>query len=82
KSARMNTLKQIEKTPNETFLLMDTPYRLKQTLDEVKALGKREVLLGLNLTADDEIIIEAQANQLESLVKTDKAEFILLIYKK
>lgn len=82
KSARTNTIKHIEKTPNETFLLMDTPYRLKQTLDEIKALGKREVLLGLNLTADDELIIETQANQLESMVKIDKAEFILLVYSK
>lgn len=82
KSARTNTIKLIEKNPNEAYVVMDTPYRLKQTLEEVKALGNRECLLGLNLTMDDEIILEAAAKNIAGSVKAEKAEFVLLIYPK
>jgi 16S rRNA (cytidine1402-2'-O)-methyltransferase len=82
KSARTGMIKHIEKNSQEAFVLMDTPYRLKQTLEEVKALGNRECLLGLDLTMDDEILIEIAAKNLIDTVKTEKAEFVLLVYPK
>ena len=82
KSARTQTVKMIEKNLHETYVMMDTPYRLRQTLEEIKSLGSRECLLGLNLTMDDEIITEAAAKNLPDLVKTEKAEFVLLVYPK
>lgn len=62
-------------------VLLETPYRLRKFLQELKSqLPERWVLLAINLTQDDEQTIEARARELESLVSLDKAEFVALVY--
>ncbi len=62
------------------IVLMDTPYRLKALLTDLKdALGDYRVLLGLDLTAPEEKVFEAQLRRLDLNQIPDKAEFIMMI---
>lgn len=65
-------------------VLMDTPYRLNKLLNELSPLTKeRLILLGVNLTQVDELILEGTALEILNTLKQrelKKAEFILLIY--
>jgi 16S rRNA (cytidine1402-2'-O)-methyltransferase len=63
------------------FLIMDTPYRFQKTLQEIKEyIPKRKCLLAINITAEDEIIIEDSAEKIATAQLPNKAEFILLVY--
>jgi 16S rRNA (cytidine1402-2'-O)-methyltransferase len=65
------------------IVLMDTPYRLKKTLNDMKEhFSDRKFLLTLNLSQEDETVLEGKIDQLISGLKFDKAEFMLLIYPK
>lgn len=67
-----------EKNP---IIVMDTPYRLKKTLDElVLHFPQRDILLALNLSQEDETILEGRPAQVLKNLKFDKAEFMILIY--
>lgn len=64
------------------IVLMDTPYRLKALLSDLKELmGDYNILLGLNLTASDEKIFESSLKKLNLDTLPDKAEFILFLYR-
>lgn len=69
---------------NQAFVLMDTPYRLVKLLMELDSLLKeRKILIGINLTQSDELVLEGTpANLIQALEKKGikKAEFILLVY--
>lgn len=63
------------------IVLMDTPYRLKKTLQDMKDhFADRRLLLTLNLSQEDESILEGKIDKLLADVKHEKAEFMLLIY--
>ena len=68
----------------EALVLMDTPYRLHKLLQELGELcANRRLLLGLNLTQEQELLIEGSPETLLGALKTkniEKAEFILLVY--
>lgn len=64
------------------FILMDTPYRLKKTIDEcVKNIPDRKVLLTLNLSQQTEKILEGLPAKVSTQIPFDKAEFMLLVYE-
>ncbi len=63
------------------IILMDTPYRLKKTLQDMKDhFAERRLLLTLNLSQTDEVILEGKVDQILGSLHHDKAEFMLLIY--
>lgn len=62
-------------------VILDTPYRFGKMIDELKKhLPDRRLLLGVNLTAEDQIVWEGRAEKLTKEQFPKKAEFILLIY--
>lgn len=64
------------------FILMDTPYRFQKTLQEMKEyIPRRKCLMAINLTAENEILVEDFAEKVFSSPSLpNKAEFILLVY--
>lgn len=75
--------KEWQKLKNEkrAIIIMDTPYRLKKTIQELgKHFIKRQALLALNLSQEDELILEGNASSIIQNLDRDKAEFMLLIY--
>ncbi|UOF01117.1 16S rRNA (cytidine(1402)-2'-O)-methyltransferase [Bdellovibrio reynosensis] len=78
--ARAKALKDLTKE-KRAIILMDTPYRLKKTLGDMKEhFSNRKFLLTLNLSQEDETILEGNIDKLISGLPYDKAEFMLLIY--
>lgn len=69
---------QREKRP---MVLMDTPYRLKKTLGDLQEFfPKRKALLALNLSQENETLLEGPAEVLLKQLPFDKAEFMILLY--
>ena len=62
-------------------ILMDTPYRMGQLLDDVaKAFGKgQKVTLACDLTLAGEHIYRGSAGEVRQQIKDKKAEFILIV---
>jgi 16S rRNA (cytidine1402-2'-O)-methyltransferase len=78
--AREKEWQTLKKT-KEVFILMDTPYRLKKILDEcVLHLDDRRILLVTNLSQDDESALEGRPSQVKSMLRAEKAEFMILVY--
>ncbi len=78
--ARGKALKELTKE-KRAIIIMDTPYRLKKTLGDMKDhFSHRKFLITLNLTQTDEQVVEGGIDKLISSVRFDKAEFMLLIY--
>lgn len=74
---------QILKKNKDPFVLMDTPYRLKKMLDECcEHLSDRKILLTINLSQEDETILEGTPEKIKKQLKFDKAEFMILVYAK
>lgn len=72
---------QLLKKNKEAFILMDTPYRLRKMIDECALhIPQRKMLLVLDLSQETEMQIEASAAKVREQLKTDKAEFMILIY--
>ena len=71
------TLKKIK----EPLILMDTPYRLKKMLDECCLhLKDRQILLTLNLSQEDELVLEGSPENVRKRLSLEKAEFMILVY--
>lgn len=69
---------QREKRP---MVLMDTPYRLKKTLGDLQEFfPKRKALLALNLSQENETLLEGPAENLLKQLPFEKAEFMILLY--
>lgn len=69
------------KTESRAIIIMDTPYRLKKTLQDMKDhFADREFLLALNLTQESETVLEGKIEKVAGLCPFEKAEFMLLIY--
>lgn len=78
--ARAKALRDLTKE-KRAIVIMDTPYRLKKTLNDMKEhFSQRRFLLTLNLSQEDESILEGPIDKIISGLKFDKAEFMLLIY--
>lgn len=78
--ARRKALQEIQKE-KRPMVLMDTPYRLKKTLGDLQEFfPRRRALLVLNLSQEEERIIEGTGEQLLKQLPFDKAEFMILLY--
>ncbi|AFY02712.1 16S rRNA (cytidine(1402)-2'-O)-methyltransferase [Bdellovibrio bacteriovorus] len=78
--ARARALKELTKE-KRAIILMDTPYRLKKTLNDMKEhFSQRRFLLTMNLSQEEEVVIEGPIDKLIGGLKADKAEFMLLMY--
>jgi 16S rRNA (cytidine1402-2'-O)-methyltransferase len=76
---RQNRLRALtnEKLP---IVLMDTPYRLKKTIDDcLSYFPKRILVLGLNLSQEAETVLEGSADQILKKLDVEKAEFVLIV---
>lgn len=63
------------------LIVMDTPYRFQKTLLEIKTyFPERKILLALNLTSENERILEGLPGEIIQEVLPQKAEFLALIY--
>lgn len=71
---------QILTQEKRAIVLMDTPYRLKKILDDmIQYFSKRQMLLALQISHENESYLEGKAQLLKSQAP-EKAEFMLLIY--
>ncbi|MBC7458673.1 MAG: methyltransferase [Bdellovibrionaceae bacterium] len=69
------------KAEKNAIIIMDTPYRLKKTLEEVvQHFNMRDILLVMNLSQVDEEILEGRPSFILQNLKFSKAEFMLMIY--
>lgn len=69
------------KQEKRAFILMDTPYRLKKTVDEcLQNIAGREILLVMNLSQENEECLEGRPAYVAQNLRFDKAEFMLLVY--
>lgn len=76
---RKDQLKQL-RSSQVPVVLMDTPYRMKKLLTEIESeLGDHHVLLGLNLSQDNEAFIEGRAGEILRKLPCEKAEFVLIL---
>ncbi len=67
---------------NLPIVLMDTPYRLKKTLQEIHQVWpQRKLTMGLDLSREEELILEGRASQILDSLPRDKIEFVLLLHK-
>ena len=74
---------QTVKKNKDCIILMDTPYRLKKMIDECcQHLEDRKILLALNLSQNDETVLEGWPSKVKQQLKFDKAEFMILVYAK
>ena len=65
----------------EPFILMDTPYRLQKMLDECSLhLKDRQILIALNLSQENELVLEGKPDEIRNKIPFDKAEFMILVY--
>lgn len=78
--ARARALKDLTKE-KRAVILMDTPYRLKKTLNDMKEhFSNRRFLLTLNLSQENETVLDGNIDVLINRNPFEKAEFMLLIY--
>lgn len=78
--ARAKALKDLTRE-KRAIILMDTPYRLKKTLADMKDyFSDRKFLLTINLSQEDETVFDGSIDMILEHLKFDKAEFMLLIY--
>ncbi|MCB0365118.1 MAG: methyltransferase [Bdellovibrionaceae bacterium] len=76
---RIEQLRQLKST-KVPVVLMDTPYRLKKMLTELDGeLGEHTVLLGLNLSQENEVFLEGRPGRVLKDLPCDKAEFVLIL---
>lgn len=69
------------KKNKEPFVLMDTPYRLKKMIDECCThLKDRRMLLAMNLSQENETVLEGQPEEIRKKLSFEKAEFMILVY--
>ena len=79
-------LKRLEELKNCKFptIIMDTPYRLLKLLESIfEVCPNNQLILGLELTKDDELMVEGLAYEILKKIRLgeikSKAEFILMI---
>jgi 16S rRNA (cytidine1402-2'-O)-methyltransferase len=61
-------------------IVMDTPYRLKKLLEELRvSLPQKQLVLGMELSTDQEKVLEGPAESIIKRLSVEKAEFVLMI---
>lgn len=76
---REAAFKQLEKE-RKPFILMETPYRCEKFMAELaKNFANRRIVVGLNLTQENERVIRARAKELPRLGPFPDAEPIVLV---
>lgn len=71
------------KAVNSAIVLMDTPYRLQKMMEELKIhFPERKMLLAMNLTQENEQVLEGKPREIASRISKSKAEFMILIYER
>lgn len=66
-----------EKIP---FIIMDTPYRLQKTLEELKKfVPNKTIVFGYRLTFEDELVLEFKAGKPPKELLDKKGEFIAVV---
>lgn len=80
-SARSQAFQELKKE-KKAIIIMDTPYRFQKMLQECeKTLPDRQMLLAINLTQENELILEGKAPDFLKHPRLPlKAEFLILIY--
>ncbi len=69
------------RSERRAFILMDTPYRVRQLLtDLAEVMPKRKCLLAMDLTLESECVLEGAALDVAKALDRDSAEFMLLVY--
>jgi 16S rRNA (cytidine1402-2'-O)-methyltransferase len=69
------------KKSKEPVVLMDTPYRLKKMIDECCVhLKDRRILLAMNLSQENESVLEGSPEEVRKRLSFEKAEFMILVY--
>lgn len=74
--------KEIQKIKSSSVpvIVLDTPYRLKKILEDFKsAMPQTKLVLGMELSTEQEKLLEGRAEDLLKNLAVEKAEFILLI---
>lgn len=70
------------KKETRAIVLMDTPYRMTKMIEELKLhFPQRRALIAMNLSSENELILEDKMDQLAQHVPKEKAEFMILIYE-
>ncbi|AHI06776.1 putative methyltransferase [Bdellovibrio bacteriovorus W] len=78
--ARKKALKELTKE-KRAVILMDTPYRLKKILQDMKEnFPQRKMLMVMNLSQESEVSLEGTIDQIIKKNPHDKAEFMLMLY--
>jgi 16S rRNA (cytidine1402-2'-O)-methyltransferase len=68
------------KKEHKSLVIMDTPYRLTKTIEDVaRHFPERKVFLALNLNHPNQELLRGRPSLLQKKVKGQKAEFILII---
>lgn len=71
------------KAHHGAIVVMDTPYRLQKMIEELKThLPDRKILLAMNLTQENEQVLEGKPREIATRIANPKAEFMVLIYAK
>ena len=72
------------KTKNNPVLMLDTPYRLKKSIEDLaKFLPTNQCVLGVNLTCDDERIVYGTPKEiLKDISDINKENFVCMVYPK
>lgn len=66
---------------NRAIVLMDTPYRLQKMINELcEHLNERRILLCMNLSQENECVLEGKPQHIQSQIPFEKAEFMILVY--
>lgn len=77
---REKRLKELAKTKNPT-IIMDTPYRLKKTLEQcAQFLKHKKFVLGMDLTKPNEQVLIGNIDSIRKQYNGDKREFLILIF--
>ncbi len=76
---RVEALREIKQKRQNT-ILMDTPYRMIKLLNELKdQLGDPQIILGIELSMENEAIYSGKVSKVLKELKSEKAEFVLLL---
>ncbi len=68
------------KKQKRAVVIMDTPYRLKRVLEELNSVvPNRKLILGIELSKENEQIITGSAKKVLDRLNVDKAEFVLAV---
>ena len=76
---RKEKLKEL-KSEKRPLILMDTPYRLKKTMDDCEVyFPHRDIVLGLNMSTENEVVLAGKMKDIKKQIAFEKAEFVLIV---